>query len=94
MNPEIQVLHKGTFHKSGCPDVHICMWRRGPDELYVDVEEEGRARTDTWPAIGSAPVSDVELLVRYEQELRRKGYGPGEWGQAGLPLLSNSPAGK
>lgn len=90
MNPKIEVLHNGTYHKPGCHDVHVCVWRRGLDALYVDVEEVGRSRTDTWPAIGPAAVSDLELLTYYERDLRSKGYNPGEWGESRLPLDSNN----
>lgn len=70
------------------------MWRRGPDALCVDVEEDGRARTDTWPAIGPSAVNEIELLVRYEEELCSRGYAPDEWGEARLSLRSNNATGK
>lgn len=57
------------------------------DALYVDVEDAVRERTDTWPTSGPGGVSEVELLMRYEQELRCRGYDAGEWGEARVPLI-------
>ncbi len=81
--PDVQILHRRTFQKPGCADAHVCIWRRGPEALYVDVQEGDHTRTDTWPAIGPGAVNEVEILRRYEEEFRRKGYDPGQWGEAG-----------
>jgi hypothetical protein len=81
MKEEGEILHQGTFHKAGCPDAHVSIRWGGPEAFYVDVREGDHTWGETWSTMGPEAVNDVELVKRYEEEFRLKGYGPGEWGQ-------------
>ena len=70
MSAENEVLIRATFRKDCSQDVRLCVWRQGCESLFSDIEEDGRTRTESWPA---SQTSAVRLLKFYEQQLRSKG---------------------
>lgn len=67
----MDTLH-ANYRKGNRPDIRITIRQERPEAFYVDVDRDGCTTVHTWPAIGPASVSLVELLLRYRDE-----FGPG-----------------
>lgn len=81
-----------VFRKPASPNGRILIRQERPEAFWVDVEKDGCSSVQTWPAVGPAAVTLIELLRRYEEEFRRNGDGPGQWSEVEIPVTRSDPA--